>query len=100
MHRCLLVSEILAGFDSPREPPVIRAILPCSEKSFDTSMLGVSESGMVNEDVNANEVHEYTTALSGSDDYSAGPLEPGGAWVKYLAFLEVFFLLYPTYSFR
>ena len=61
MHRYLLVSEIFAGSGSPREPPVIRAIFPFSEKSFDTSTLGVSESGMVVNDVIANEVHKCTT---------------------------------------
>jgi hypothetical protein len=45
---------------------------------------------------------KYTIArhVPGSGVYSAGPLEPGGAWVKYLAFLEVFFLLYLTYHYR
>jgi hypothetical protein len=56
-HRYLLVSDILAGFGSPRDPPVIRAIFPFSEKSFDTSTLGVSERGMLDKDVNANEAH-------------------------------------------
>jgi hypothetical protein len=61
MHRYLLVSDILAGSGSPRDPPVIRAVFPFSEKSFDTSTLGVSESGMIEDDVIANEVHKCTT---------------------------------------
>jgi hypothetical protein len=52
MHRYLLVSDIFADFGSPRDPPVIRAIFPFSEKSFDTSTLGVSDSGMVDDTMN------------------------------------------------
>jgi hypothetical protein len=44
--------------------------------------------------------HTIVLHAPGSGVYSAGPLEPGGAWVKYLAFLEVFFLLYLTYHYR
>jgi hypothetical protein len=61
MHRYLLVSKLFAGSGSPRDPPVIRAIFPFSEKSFDTSTVGVSESGMFDDDVIANEVHKCTT---------------------------------------
>lgn len=61
MHRYLLVSDLLQPGSSPRDPPVIRAIFSFSEKSFDTSTLGVSESGMVDDDVIANEVHKCTT---------------------------------------
>jgi len=99
MHRYLLVSDLLAALGSPRDPPVIRAIFPFSEKSFDTSTLGVSESGMLDEDMNANGLHEYSIALSGSGVYSAGPLKPGGAWVKCLAFLDVFLLVAISYQF-
>jgi hypothetical protein len=43
---------------------------------------------------------KYTIArhVPGSGVYSAGPLEPGGAWVKYLAFLDIF-LVTITYLF-
>jgi hypothetical protein len=62
MRQYLLVSDILAGFGSPRDPPVMRAIFPFKEKSFDTSTLGVSERGMLDEDVNANDAHNCNTS--------------------------------------
>jgi len=61
------------------------AILPLSEKSFDTSTLGVSERGMVDKRMDTNEVIALT--YPARVFYSAGPSKPGGAWVKYLAFL-------------
>ena len=74
------------------------AILPLSEKSFDTSTWGVSERGMIDKRMDRNEVIALT--YPARVFYSAGPSKPGGAWVKYLAFLVVFPLLYLTFSCR